>query len=194
MSGSNPRDLTQQDSDDSRRDGLGSDRYAMTPPAIAKLQDENHRFETAVIIQAETIWTSVCKEYDYLSRQHGPTWKDWTVRIQACLSRNGRYYDLIEVIPNHGEPRIYCFDMTNGHEDGLHTVSVKQGLMETRRRPGAYFQVKIDQAATARVLRYPEADVMWAEVVALAHQHFERKKARFVLADALVTARALLRE
>lgn len=170
------------------------DPHAMTPHAIADRQDESQCVATAVIIRAETVWSSVCEEYDYLSLRHGPTWKDWTVRIQACSSRHGRHYDLIEVIPNHGEPQTYCFDVTNGYEDGFHEVSVKQGLMETRRHPVRYFQVKLDEAATARVLRYPEGEAMWAEVVALACQNFERKKARSVLADALVTTRALLRE
>lgn len=161
---------------------------------IASSQDADPCVDAAVFIQAETVWTGVCEEYDYLSRQHGPTWRDWTVRIQECLSRNGRYYDLIEVVPKDGEPHTYCFDVTSGYEDGLHEVSLKQGLMETRRHPGMYFQVRLDGAATARVLRDPEADFMWAEVVALAHQSFERQKARSVLANALVTTRALLRE
>ena len=97
-------------------------------------------------------------------------------------------------MPKDGEPLTYCFDVTSGYEDGLHEVSVKQGLMETRRHPGMYFQVRLDGAATARVLRYPEGDIMWAEIVALAYQQFERKKARSVLAEALVMARGLLRE
>lgn len=150
--------------------------------------------ETAIIIQAETIWSSVCEEYDYLSHQYGPKWRDWTVQIQDCLSNNGRYYDLIEIHPNDGEPQTYYFDVTSGYEDGLNDVSIKQGLMETRRHPGMYFQVRLDGAATARVLRDPEGEAMWAEVFTLAHQHFERKKARFILADALVMTRTLLRK
>lgn len=161
-------------------------------------RDEDMCFETAVVIQAETIWSSLCEEYEYLSCRHPlkhlQQWKDWTVRIDACLCRNGRYYDRIEVVSAHGEPQTYCFDVTNGYEDGLHTVDIKQGLMETIRNPSSYFQVKLGMAATARVMRYPVAKVMWAEVVALAHQYFKPKKARAVLAEALVQERAFLRE
>jgi hypothetical protein len=170
----------------------------MSAPANADGRDEEACFETAVIIQAETIWSSLCEEYEYLSRlhplKHLQQWKDWTVRIDACLFRNGRYYDRIEVVSASGESQTYCFDVTNGYEDGLHTVSVKQGLMETIRNPSSYFQVKLGMAATARLMRYPEAEVMWAEVVALAHQYFEHHKARAVLAEALMRERAFLRE
>ena len=84
--------------------------------------------------------------------------------------------------------------MTSGYEDGLHEVTIKQGLMETRWHPGMYFQFRFDRAATARVLRHPEGDVIWAEVVVLAYQHFERTKAHFVLLEALVIARRLRHE
>lgn len=174
------------------------DPLDMSAPANAGGRDEEACFETAVVIQAETIWSSLCEEYEYLSRlhplKHLQQWKDWTVRIDACLCRNGRYYDRIEVVSEHGEPQTYCFDVTNGYEDSLHTVDIKQGLMETIRNPSSYFQVKLGMAATARLMRYPEAEVMWAEVVALAHQYFKPKKARAVLAEALVQERAFLRE
>ena len=167
-------------------------------PGSRSLGDEEACFEMAVVIRADTIWSSLCEEYEYLSRlhplKHRQHWKDWTVRVEACLCRNGRYYDRIAVVSASGASQTYCFDMTNGYEDGLHTVDVKQGLMETIRNPSSYFRVKLDMAATARLMRYPEAEVMWAEVVALAHQYFERKKARAVLAEALVRERAFLRE
>ncbi|NEX23547.1 hypothetical protein G3480_25255 [Thiorhodococcus mannitoliphagus] len=170
-----------------------NDEGALPPQASADRQGDGHSLETAVVIHAQTIWSSVCEECDFLILKHGPL-ADWTAEFQACFSRNARHYDRIEVIPRQGEPQTYYFDVTKGYEDGLHEVSMKQGLMRTRRNPGAYLRVMIDTAATARVFREPEAAALWAEAVALVNEQFERRQARRVLADALLTTRRLMRE
>lgn len=174
MSGSNPRDLIQQDSDDSRRDGLS--------------------LETAIVVRAENTWDGVGMEYDYVIARHGPIDEGWTLESQRLRSVEGRRYDELRIVLNHGEQRIYHFDITDFYGKGDLPPAADEPepmTMTMKRHPALDAQVKIDQAAIARVLRYPEADALWAEAVRLGGEHFGRQKTRALLAEALVAARVL---
>ncbi|MBK5963010.1 hypothetical protein CCR95_02600 [Thiocystis minor] len=172
MSGSNLRDLIQQEIDDSRRDGLSR--------------------KTAIVIRAENAWDGVGMEYDFVIAQHGPIEEGWTLESQWLRSVEGRRYDELHIVLSHGEQRIYHFDITDfyGKVD-LPPAAVEPEPMATKRHPALDAQVKIDQAAIARVLRDPEADALWAEAVRLGDEYFGRQEARNVLAEALVAARIL---
>lgn len=172
MSESNPRDLAQQESDDSRRDGLS--------------------LATAIPIRAANAGIGVGLEYEAVSARHGPLNAGWTLESQRLRSVEGRRYDVLHIVLRNGERRVYHFDITDFYgKCDLPPDAVAPKPSARPRRPIQDAQVKIDQAAIARVLHHPEADALWAEAVRLGIEHFGRQTTRARLAEALVAARVL---
>ncbi|ADC61006.1 hypothetical protein [Allochromatium vinosum] len=100
MSDSNSRDLTQQDIDDSRRDGLS--------------------LATALVILAEDAWDGVRMEYDHVIAQHGQMHEGWTLASQHVFLDGERRYDRLDIVLSSGEKLSYFFDITNFY--GRHTI------------------------------------------------------------------------
>jgi hypothetical protein len=101
MSDSNPRDLTRQDIDDSRRDGLS--------------------LATALVIRAEDSWIGVGMEYDYVIAQHGQMHEGWTLESQQVFFDGDRRYDRLDIVLSNSEKLSYFFDITDFY--GKHGTS-----------------------------------------------------------------------
>ncbi|BCU05546.1 hypothetical protein [Allochromatium tepidum] len=212
MSESNSRDLIQQDIDDSRRDGL-----SLATALVIRAEES----WIGVGMEYEAIrarhgrmhedWTPTSQRL--LSRDENGRSYD---QVNIVLSDGRELSYFFDITDFYGREVSMTDDIRaileeddaeldsrcRGDEDPCFETAVviraetiwSSLCEETIRNPSSYFRVKLDMAATARLMRYPEAEVMWAEVVVLAHQYFERKKARAVLAEALVRERAFLRE
>lgn len=130
MSESNLRNVAQQDSDDSRRDGLS--------------------LATAIPIRAANAWIGVGLEYDHVIARHGPLNDGWTLESQRLRSVEGQRYDELHIVLNNGERLVCHFDITD------FTASLIFRPMPSSRtdaglasyRLGHY---QIDQAAIARI-------------------------------------------
>ncbi|MCF7984990.1 MAG: hypothetical protein K9L70_11360 [Thiohalocapsa sp.] len=131
-------------------------------------------------------------EYEYVIARHGPIEEGWTLESQRLRFVEGRRYDELHIVLSRGEQRIYHFDITDFYgKAALPPAADEPEPMTMKRHPALDARVKIDQAAIALVLRDPEADALWAEAVRLGDEHFGRREARNVLAEALVAARIL---
>ena len=134
MPDSNPRDLIQADSDDSRRDGLS--------------------LETAMVIRAENAWIGVGLEYEAVIARHGPLNDGWTLESQRLRSVEGRRYDELHIVLNNGERRVYHFDITDFYgKPYLPPNAVEPKPSARPRRPILEAQFNIDKSAIERVLR-----------------------------------------
>lgn len=95
MSNTHRHMLTQQDSDDSCRDGLS--------------------LATALVIRAENSWIGVGMEYEYIIARHGQMYEDWTLKSQRLFPRDdtGCTYDQLNIVLNDGQELSYFFDITD---------------------------------------------------------------------------------
>lgn len=68
--------------------------------------------ENAVVVNAATEQKGVPAEYNYISAKHGQRGRNWQLHSRSVEEKNGKHYEIMDIITSEGEHRPYCFDIT----------------------------------------------------------------------------------